>query len=105
VGERLAYRTDGVLHCSRSDGTAFRGDAAIAVTLGEDLDDGDWVGAIAQERVEVAFQSELFPEHPMHIRCFGAFKSDPSACLFLGKAEVGAEIISARDGNICQGRV
>jgi hypothetical protein len=41
----------------------------------------------------------------MRIRCFGAFKNDPSACLFLDKAEVGAESISARGGNICQGRV
>jgi hypothetical protein len=105
VGERLARRTDGVLHCSRSDGIAFGGDSAISVTLGEDLDDGDWVGAIAQERVEVDFQSELFPEHPMRIHRFGAFKSDPSACLFLDKAEVSAESISSQGGDIYQGRV
>jgi hypothetical protein len=96
LGERLAHRTDGVLHRSRFNGLSFGGVSSVAVALGEDLDDGDGVGAVAYKGVEVVFQAELLPTVPMRIRCFGAFSSDAKSGLFLDKAEIKAESVSAR---------
>jgi hypothetical protein len=105
LGERLAHRTDGVLHRSRSNGFTFWGVASIAVALREDLYDGDGVVPVADEGFDVVFQAELFPTGPMRLRCFGAFSSDAKSGLFLDKAEIKAESVAPRSWNCCQGIV
>jgi hypothetical protein len=105
VGERLAHRTDVNLHGSSSDGFAFGGNANILILLRERLDNGHWIGARSEERVQVAFQGDFFPEEPMYIPRFGAFKSNSSAGLFLEKAVISTESISGQGWNICQGLV
>jgi hypothetical protein len=61
LGERLAHRTDGIFHRSRSDGFLHGSLAAISIPLCKALDDGDGVVAVLEEWVDGVRQAELFP--------------------------------------------
>jgi hypothetical protein len=105
LGERLAHRTDRLFHCSRSDGFVQGSLAAISIPLCKDLDGGDGVVAVLEERVDVVRQAELFPTDPMRIRGPGTFSRDPKARLLLDKAEISAESVSFRRWHMRQGIV
>jgi hypothetical protein len=78
---------------------------AISIPLCKDLDDGDGVVAVLEERVDVVRQVDLFPTAPMRIRCAGTFSSDPKTGIFLDKAKISAYSVSFRRWHICQGIV
>jgi hypothetical protein len=105
LGERLAHRTDGVLHCSRADRVVLGGATADAVTLSKDLDDGDGVITVSDKGVNVVLKAKGFPESPMFLRCFGTFISDAQSELFLDMAKVKAESVLLQSRNIFQGIV
>jgi hypothetical protein len=79
--------------------------AAIAISLGEDLNGGDWVRTVFEEWVNVVREAKLFPTAPMRIRRSGAFSSDAKAGLFLDKAEISAESVSFRRWHMRHGIV
>ena len=47
TGELLSHSTEGVLHCSRSDAVMAGGQAAVSVSLSEELEDWDWINKVA----------------------------------------------------------
>ena len=49
-GQRLANVPESLLHCARPDADRAFGQTAVAVSLGEDLEDGDGVGDGFEER-------------------------------------------------------
>jgi hypothetical protein len=67
LGELLAHCTDGVFHCSRSDGFLHGNLASISIPLCKYLDDGGGVVAVLEEWVDGVRQAELFPTAPMRI--------------------------------------
>jgi hypothetical protein len=82
--------------------------AAISIPLHKDLDDGDGVVTVLEERIDVVLQAELLPmdpTDPMHICCFGTFISDPKSGLLLDKTEISAEIFSFHRWHMRQGIV
>jgi hypothetical protein len=105
LGERLAHRTDGILHCSRADRFVLGGATAIAVTVGKYLDDEDGVIIVSDKGVNVVLKAKGVPERPMCLRCFDTLISDALSGLFLDKANIKAESVLLWSGNICQGIV
>jgi hypothetical protein len=49
-GQRLANVPESLLHCARADADRAFGQTAVAVSLGEDLEDGDGVSERVEER-------------------------------------------------------
>jgi hypothetical protein len=94
LGERLAHRTDGVLHCSRADRVVVGGATAVTVTLGKDLDDWDGVIIVLEKGVNVVLKVKGFPESPLCRRRF-----------FFENAKIKAESVSLQSGNTLQGIV
>ena len=64
AGHRLAHRTEGVRNCSRADGLAG-GAEAPAVASRKDLKEGNGIGRVLEERIEVEFGTEFDPQVPM----------------------------------------
>lgn len=96
AGELLAHRAQGVLHCARSDGFTAGGHSAIAIALGEDLEERDGVCEVAEERVDVLGSAEMIPPRPMVVKCGRAAGSNAGSDRFLNKAEVSAELMCLR---------
>ena len=53
AGELLAHCAEGVLHCSSSYGVIVGCESTVAVSLAEDLQDGDGVAEISDEGIDV----------------------------------------------------
>jgi len=95
-GQRLADITKGLLHGTRSDTERAFGESAVPVALGEDLEEGDRIGDVVQERGDAEFQAVMFPNRPSPILCVGALRNDRGSTRVFSKAEVRAEFISGR---------
>ena len=91
TGHRLAHCTDGVFHCSRSNGLTIFGKSAIPVTLGEDLEVWDLVGDVCQKGVNFVFGAEVQPDCPGVILGGGTFSTVCVATGFRSNAKVNAE--------------
>jgi hypothetical protein len=81
------------------------GNAAIAVALAKDLEDGDWVFPGSEERVDFTFQEKLVPALPMLVLVFGALKSDSGFGLLFNSAEVSAGDIGLLSWQSFHGKV
>jgi hypothetical protein len=104
-GERLTDRTQCVLHCSSSHGVVAGGNAAVAVALTEDLQDGDWVVPGPEKGVDAIFQAKFVPTLPILVLGFGAPKSDSGFDLVVNSAEVSAEDIGLRNWQSVHGKI
>jgi len=63
-GEALAHRTEGVLHCARANWLAAGSCATVAVALGEDLENEDWVWDVGKVFIGAEGKTEGAPAEP-----------------------------------------
>jgi hypothetical protein len=63
-GEALAHRTEGVLHCARANWLAAGSGATVAVALGEDLENEDWVWDVGKVFIGAEGKTEGAPAEP-----------------------------------------
>ena len=102
-GHRLANVTERLLHGARADAErAFR-ESAIAVSLGEDLEERDGVVDLLEERRDAQLGAEMFPNFPSPVLGRLALRNNGGARRCLRKAEVRAKFISGGRGQSCQG--
>lgn len=97
AGHRLTDFAYGTLHCSRSDGLTAGGNTTIAISLGEDVDERDWVLDIFQKGVQVELFAIIDPYVPGVVRRIGTFSASEISAGFPDKQEVSAERIARRE--------
>ena len=88
----------------RDHGLTTGGDSAVSVTLGEELEIGDWILDTGKEGIDGLRHPEVMPEDPMTILFSGICCSNAGLHLLLDNAEVSAEHIGCCSGHFWQGR-
>jgi hypothetical protein len=78
---------------------------AVAIALGEDLEDGNWVPKGSEEGVDVVLHAEGVPSVPVFVLCLGVLSSDAMVDGFLHKAEIREECICFRSVQSLQGSI
>ena len=78
----------------RLDGVAAGGNLADAVSMGKDLEVGDWIANAVKEWVDGDSGAVFHPNVPMVILFSGVRRIDSGAHRLLDKAKVSAECIS-----------
>lgn len=77
----------------------------MTVSVGEDLEEGDGVGAVGHVWVQAEFFAESNPDLPVARGGLGATRNDSLGDVRLSKAEVIPETIPGGGLNKCQGCV
>ena len=104
-GERLTNRAEDVTNVLSCDDVAAGGNFSISISLGKDLEVGDRILNVCQERVQVALGTKLEPDDPMGILALGVVRIDCKSHGVRRKAEISAEFICDERWHICQGLV
>jgi hypothetical protein len=68
------------------------GNATVSISLGKDVEERDWIGVVAEERVNGVFEAKRSPDLPMLGLFLGVLFANAIVDGFLYKAKVSLEI-------------